>query len=180
MLNTNLSNIIIKRLLNHKLIDFRCKEDIKEKLINSLFIHEDFISTLEEKSLFQEIDPFLKNLIYENDHWDDAIIGYRETEKKSWNKNNTKIIDKIKDTAFLDKNMIIPYIHILDLSKNGYIKPHVDSIKFCGNIIATLSILSASILRLSHINEDAIIDVLIPPKSLYIINSHVHPCLNNR
>ncbi|CAK9298254.1 unnamed protein product [Gordionus sp. m RMFG-2023] len=97
MLNTNLSNIIIKRLLNHKLIDFRCKEDIKEKLINSLFIHEDFISTLEEKSLFQEIDPFLKNLIYENDHWDDTAL------------------------------------------------------------------------RLSHINEDAIIDVLIPPKSLYII-----------
>lgn len=27
-------------------------------------------------------------------------------------------------------------MHVLDLHENGYIKPHVDAVRFCGNTIA--------------------------------------------
>jgi hypothetical protein len=39
-------------------------------------------------------------------------------------------------------------VHVLDLHPEGYILPHVDSIKFSGGVVAGLSLLSTSIMRL--------------------------------
>ena len=45
---------------------------------------------------------------------------------------------------------------------------HIDSIKYCGNTIASVSLLSQSVLRLVYSTQ--CITVLLPWRSLYIIN----------
>ncbi len=68
---------------------------------------------------------------------------------------------------------MLPAVHVLDLSKEGYIKPHIDS-KFCGPRIAGLSLLSASVMRLKWKDEDDIfVDVLLQPRTLYILQDRV-------
>lgn len=96
----------------------------------------------EEEALFAEVDPYMKRLRYEFDHWDDvslmqvyintfssrqqqAIHGFRETERQKWYPDNKKIIDRVNATAFIGS--ILPHIHVLDLADKGVIKPHVDS-----------------------------------------------------
>jgi alkylated DNA repair protein alkB homolog 7 len=39
------------------------------------------------------------------------------------------------------------------LAEDGHIKPHVDSVRFCGNTIAGLSLLSDSVMRLIRTTE---------------------------
>jgi alkylated DNA repair protein alkB family protein 7 len=39
---------------------------------NDFLVVEDFISETEEASLLGEIEPYLKRLRYEKDHWDDV------------------------------------------------------------------------------------------------------------
>ena len=76
---------------------------------------------------------------------DDAIQGFRETERKLFNKENSVIIERIKtksfpkegerpqffglpDKLFTGKeSLTLPYTHILDLADFGFIKPHIDS-----------------------------------------------------
>jgi len=50
-------------------------DPVSEKHVSeSLFVYEDFISEDEERSLFDEVEPYLKRLKYEHDHWDDVSI----------------------------------------------------------------------------------------------------------
>ena len=57
-----------------------------------------------------------------------AIVGFRETERKNWNFLNTVTIDRMRETSFASsETRLLPYIHVLDLSEDGYIKPHIDS-----------------------------------------------------
>merc|ERR1712062_940424 len=49
--------------------------------------------------LMKEVEPHLKRLVYEKDHWDEAIVGFRETERKQWNQVNSVIIDKLRKAA---------------------------------------------------------------------------------
>ncbi|CAN0326924.1 unnamed protein product, partial [Phaeothamnion confervicola] len=38
--------------------------------------------------------------------------------------------------------------HAIDLAPEGFIKPHVDSVKFSGRVVAGLSLVSAAVMRL--------------------------------
>ena len=67
-------------------IEAKWNVDILNNLQISFKIIPDFINEEEELSLVKEVEPHLKRLVYEKDHWDEAIIGFRETEKKHWNK----------------------------------------------------------------------------------------------
>jgi alkylated DNA repair protein alkB family protein 7 len=58
-----------------------------------------------------------------------AIHGYRETERLTWNEANTKILDRVRQIAFPPHVAQLKYVHILDLDKNGYIKPHIDAVR---------------------------------------------------
>lgn len=58
-----------------------------------------------------------------------AIHGYRETERKQWNEQNTKVINRIRQKAFPPGMPQLSLVHVLDLTAEGWIKPHVDSIK---------------------------------------------------
>lgn len=100
-----------------------------------------------------------------------AIIAYREMEKSSWkNDMNTKLIDRIKKFCFTSGLVTLPHVHILDLAKHGVIKPHIDSIKFCGDVIGGLSLMSSSVMRLVHEDEKSLmVDVNLQRRSLYIM-----------
>ncbi|XP_048255619.1 alpha-ketoglutarate-dependent dioxygenase alkB homolog 7, mitochondrial-like [Haliotis rufescens] len=142
-------------------------EDI---LARDMIIHEDFLSAEEEKSLLDEVEPYMKRLRYEHDHWDDAIHGYRETERRKWNERNMTILQRVKDLAFPPGTPQLAYIHILDISKEGYIKPHVDAVRFCGNTIAGLNLLSSAVMKLVHEKDkDRFASILLRQRSLYIM-----------
>lgn len=58
-----------------------------------------------------------------------AILGYRETEKSTWNAANSEIIDRMKAVSFKDVAKPTDFVHVLDLQKDGEIKPHIDSVR---------------------------------------------------
>ena len=103
-----------------------CSETLG-KLSTSLRFYPEIISEEEEMSIFKEVQPYLKRLVYEKQHWDEAIVNFRETEKKHWNKHNEPLIQRIRQMAFKDDSKILPYVHVLDLAEDGHIKPHIDS-----------------------------------------------------
>ncbi|XP_046991552.1 alpha-ketoglutarate-dependent dioxygenase alkB homolog 7, mitochondrial isoform X1 [Schistocerca americana] len=145
-------------------------DDLKMRVAQNMIVIEDFVTEGEEKSLFEEVEPYMKRLRYEFDHWDDAIHGYRETERSNWNAANSVIIQRVREAAFPPGTPQLSLVHVLDLAEDGFIKAHVDSVRFCGNTIAGLSLLSDCVMRLVHTEDkSAIVDVLLRRRSLYIM-----------
>ena len=131
---------------------------------------DDFITKEEEQKLYDEVHSYLRKLRYEFDHWDNAIQGFRETERQTWSESNQKIIQRIRSYAFSDTAQHLEHVHVLDLSKDGHIKPHVDSVRFCGSTIAGVSLLSPCVFKLVHTNDDTMYaHCLVKPRSLYIM-----------
>jgi len=119
--------------------------------------------------MLDEVEPRLKTLRYEKSHWDDAIHFYRESERRQWSAYSMAILDRVRHAAFPPSSPHLPHVHILDLHKEGFIKPHIDSVRYCGDVVAGLSLLSDSIMRLRY-DEDRdglIVDFLLPRRSLY-------------
>ncbi|XP_039626425.1 alpha-ketoglutarate-dependent dioxygenase alkB homolog 7, mitochondrial [Polypterus senegalus] len=148
-------------------------------------IREDFISEEEERALLEELEPVLKRKRYEYDHWDDAIHGYRETERSQWNEKNSRVLQRVRDVAFPPGVKQLHLVHVLDLHRKGYIKAHVDSVKFCGSTIAGICLLSSSVMRLisKKIPTD-VVDLLLPRRCLYILRdearySYTHEILKD-
>ncbi|XP_052900077.1 alpha-ketoglutarate-dependent dioxygenase alkB homolog 7, mitochondrial [Anopheles moucheti] len=160
-------------------------EEDRETFSKDMRVMDQFVDEKEENSLLEEIEPYLKRLRYEFDHWDDAIHGYRETERKHWYPANRTILDRIVSVAF--DGTAMPYVHVLDLAEQGVIKPHVDSVRYCGNTIAGISLLSDSVMRLVRTNDEEQTneeyrqifsqdrhkkywaDILLPRRSLYVM-----------
>ena len=46
-------------------------------IASDFLVIKDFISEAEEESLFNEVEPYLKRLRYEQDHWDDVRISLK-------------------------------------------------------------------------------------------------------
>ncbi|GJQ80666.1 hypothetical protein Trydic_g9250 [Trypoxylus dichotomus] len=155
-------------------------------LLKSMSVHYDFITSKEEESIFNEIEPYLKRMRYQFDHWDDAIHGYRETERLQWNGNNRNILNRVRQLAFPPKVAQLKHVHILDLDKNGYIKPHIDAVRFCGDTIAGLSLLTDSVMRLVHDKHTHLYaDILLKRRSLYVMTGsarydYKHEILSNK
>uniref|UniRef100_A0A1A8FKS7 Alpha-ketoglutarate-dependent dioxygenase alkB homolog 7, mitochondrial n=1 Tax=Nothobranchius korthausae TaxID=1143690 RepID=A0A1A8FKS7_9TELE len=157
-------------LKNHHEFMVGSSRELLQKLSSQVEVRTGFITEEEEAALVQELEPGLKKKRYEFDHWDDAIHGYRETERLSWGPACEQILNRVRLVAFPEGSPLLGPVHILDLDKNGYIKPHVDSVKFCGSTIAGLSLLSDSVMRL--VKEDhpqEWLDLLLSRCSLYII-----------
>lgn len=144
--------------------------ELVQKLGSQVEVRTDFITEAEEAAFLRELDPGLKKKRYEFDHWDDAIHGYRETERLRWGAVCEEILNRVRSTAFPECSQLLGPVHVIDLDKSGYIKPHIDSVKFCGSTIAGLSLLSDSIMRL--VKEDTPsewLDLLLSRRSLYIL-----------
>ncbi|XP_037649405.1 alpha-ketoglutarate-dependent dioxygenase alkB homolog 7, mitochondrial [Sebastes umbrosus] len=144
--------------------------ELEKRLGSQVEVKTAFITEEEEEAFLLELEPGLKKKRYEYDHWDDAIHGYRETERARWGPACEEVLNRVRSVAFPEGSPLLGPVHILDLDKTGYIKPHIDSVKFCGCTIAGLSLLSDSIMRL--VKEDAAdewLDLLLPRRSLYIL-----------
>ncbi|KAL8164538.1 UNVERIFIED_CONTAM: Alpha-ketoglutarate-dependent dioxygenase alkB 7, mitochondrial [Gekko kuhli] len=129
-----------------------------------------FVGEGEEALLAAEVEPHLRRRPYQEQHWDGAIHRYRETEKSHWSPESLKILQRVRDVAFPPHVPQLAQVHVLDLDKTGYIKPHIDSVKFCGCTIAGLSLLSSSVMRLvSEQNPQDLLDLLLERRSLYIL-----------
>jgi hypothetical protein len=63
-----------KTLENTDYFDFHDKFDAEQmkNIVSSMIIHNDFLSVEEEQSVFAEVQPYMKKLRYEFDHWDDV------------------------------------------------------------------------------------------------------------
>ena len=116
-----------RQLISYEPESSEWNQDLRENLEISLKIIPNFITEKDEESLVKEVEPHLKRLVYEKNHWDEAIIKFRETERKNWNIANTKLIDHLRSTAFHPEDKQLPYVHVLDLAEDGHIKPHIDS-----------------------------------------------------
>lgn len=145
-------------------------ENLATQVERYFSINESFVSEDEQQILLKEIEKHFKGLRYEYDHWDEAIHGYRETEKSRWSSETQTILQRVRQAAFKPGASQLPLVHVLDLAENGYIKPHVDSIKFCGPTIAGISLISPSIMKLVKENDHSQwVKVLLRPGSLYIM-----------
>ncbi|NP_001161250.1 alkB, alkylation repair homolog 7 isoform X1 [Nasonia vitripennis] len=163
--SSNASSVPAKNNNNEEFTDW------KEKLHATMNVYENFITPEEEDSLLKDVGPYLKRLRYEYAHWDNMIHGYRETEFLKWNEDNVKIINKVREKAFPPGMPQLGLVHVLDLAEDGWIKPHVDSTRFCGEVIATISLLSDCIMRLTYVGHEKEYwdDFLIPRRSLYVM-----------
>ncbi|XP_054859627.1 alpha-ketoglutarate-dependent dioxygenase alkB homolog 7, mitochondrial [Eublepharis macularius] len=129
-----------------------------------------FLAEGEEALLAAEVEPHLRRRPYQEQHWDGAIHKYRETEKLHWSTESQEILRRVREAAFPPQVLQLAQVHVLDLDKTGYIKPHIDSVKFCGCTIAGLSLLSSSVMRLvSERNPQDWLDLLLERRSLYIL-----------
>lgn len=206
LLLTRLAHVKVQNLPEtcDKTFDFigNWPESEKDNLLSDMIIKNDFITQNEEDEIMKEIDPYLKRLKYEFDHWDDAIQGFRETERQKWYPDNKKILNRVLELAF-PKESVLPHVHILDLAEDGVIKPHVDSVRYCGTTIAGVSLLSDAVMRLVRIDEKEYkdnaeyrnqpsplgekgfyVDVLLKRRSLYIMShssryNFTHEVLSN-
>ena len=111
-----------------KLFESKSDESLRE-IRQSFTVIPDFVDSNEEGELLKEVEKVLKRIRYEQSHWDDAIHNYRETEHVKWNVNNSNIIERVRQVAFAQDAKHIKFVHILDVAKDGFIKPHVDSIR---------------------------------------------------
>ncbi|XP_062306787.1 alpha-ketoglutarate-dependent dioxygenase alkB homolog 7, mitochondrial [Osmerus eperlanus] len=154
----------------HEKLIFCSTAELFQELGGNVEVRTEFISEEEESAFMKELEQGLRKKRYEFDHWDDAIHGYRETERDRWGAMCTGVLERLRTVAFPKGSTLLGPVHVLDLDKAGYIKPHIDSVKFCGSTIAGLSLLSDSIMRLVKEDDAAQwLDLLLPRRSLYIL-----------
>nr|XP_047123394.1 alpha-ketoglutarate-dependent dioxygenase alkB homolog 7, mitochondrial [Hydra vulgaris] len=146
---------------------------LEQVLQRCLKIYEKFATEEEESFFDKEVSLSFRRKKYEYGHWDGAIEGFREVEKTIWSKECQLILDRVANKVFGDDiDSMQPFTHVLDLAKNGYIKPHTDSVKFCGSKIAGLCLLSSAVMRfVSSSNSKLSVDVLMPRYCLYVMSN---------
>ena len=153
-----------------KLIEVSDK--MKSQDVKGIKVWEDFITSDLENKFVNEIDKKISRISYQEGHWDNAIVGYRELEiqDRNWSEDITNVLSSLKLTAFNENDKCLSLTHILDLSEKGFIKPHVDSVKFCGRAIAGISLLSSSIMKfVNEEDENMWFKVILPRRSLYLM-----------
>jgi len=58
-----------------------------------------------------------------------AIVDYREMEKKEWSEKNKAIIQRMRELAFEPGMPQLEHVHVLDVLPEGCIKAHIDSVR---------------------------------------------------
>ncbi|KAL9181178.1 hypothetical protein ACHAXT_009983 [Thalassiosira profunda] len=167
----------------------------------SAAVYPNFLTEAEGKSLIKEASKRLKRRRFENGHWDSVITGYREVElsqdcSSPADQNDVplfaKVIERTRShiaTHHLTNNKLLwNPCHAIDLSADGELTAHVDSVKFSGEIVAGVSLLSDSIMRLrpsskewesdgnsQNIDDDTdkpegYVNLYLPQLSLYVLS----------
>ncbi|XP_054035281.1 alpha-ketoglutarate-dependent dioxygenase alkB homolog 7, mitochondrial [Dryobates pubescens] len=143
--------------------------ELERRLRGLALVRGGFLRPGEEAELLRELEPELSRRRYQFDHWDGAITGYRETERGRWGAAGRAVLSRMA-AAFPPARPPLPLVHVLDLHPRGEVRPHVDSVKFCGCTIAGLSLLSASVLRLEACGAPGLwLELLLEPGSIYVL-----------
>ena len=152
-------------------------------------VYKNFVSPSEGDVLVKDLMSRMKRRRYERGHWDSVISQYKETELSDALFTEPEIpnifhrVRRQLEANHLDYKPVqwLP-CHAIDLKKDGELNAHVDSIKFSGDLVAGLSLISSSIMRLipddgsdkedqakPNSNESGWIDLYLPPLSLYVL-----------
>lgn len=141
---------------------------MKSLLQRCFLLQKEFISEAEEALLVGELSRKLKSMRWSDGHFDDKICNYREfciSDLTAYPVLNDVIQTRI--AALMEGRKLLP-IHILELRKDGYIKPHIDNHNYSGKIIAGLSLKQDSLLTLSDPkNPSNSCSILLPRRSFY-------------
>lgn len=97
------------------------------------------------------------------------ITNYRETHVTSW---PTDVLDFLKPIIRRLEGLLPDtktQMHILHLSTDGEILPHLDNVDASGSCIVGISLGSSRVLRMEHVDDpDAFFEVLLPSGSVYL------------
>jgi alkylated DNA repair protein alkB family protein 7 len=137
------------------------------------------ITREEEQRLVDELEKPLRRRRLMRDHWDSVILHYREVEKRQWeDPRNADVVARVRSRVLellgLAPDLPCLPVHVIDLAAEGFIKPHVDSVKFSGGFVAGVSLLSPAIMRLRGEEGMAppasIVRMLLERRSLYVLS----------
>ncbi|KAH9103638.1 hypothetical protein AeMF1_020094 [Aphanomyces euteiches] len=141
---------------------------------NDLQVMEDVITCEEETLLANEASAQLRRRRYEVNHWDQVIINFKEMETVKWSSEAQQVLARVRALPIIPQDLeYFPAVHVIDLAEEGYIKPHVDSIKFSGQIVAGLNLLSPAVMRFQEENGESRIDLKLPRRSFYCMRGGV-------
>lgn len=153
---------------------------------SSAVVYTNALTQTEGDLITKEILSRMKRRRYEKGHWDAVIVNYKEVEMSDFSFDTPEIpniFHRVRQHLaehHLNSNPVewLP-CHAIDLKKEGELTAHVDSIKFSGDLVAGVSLLSPSIMRLvpddgtDEQNEasgaDGWVDLYLPPLSLYAL-----------
>jgi alkylated DNA repair protein alkB family protein 7 len=119
---------------------------------------------------------------YEKGHWDAVIIKYKETElfdESSLSTDSQSVLDRVREQLLHchfddDRKEQVTWLpcHAIDLHPAGELNAHVDSVRFSGDVVAGLSLMSPCIMRLKPEDNKASghVDLYLPPLSLYVLS----------
>jgi len=188
--------------------------------LSSAVVYPEAVSERETDALVQDIQLRMKRRRYEKGHWDAVITHHKEIEMPlpsevsiggggggahslsdlsvaAINRIRHQLEEKYFGPEGRTKDRLpIQWIpcHGIDLKKEGQLTAHVDSVRYSGLIVAGLSLLSSSIMRLrpaaeynnnddgtagkqhlyepkaSEAQDDRHVDLYLPPRSLYVLS----------
>jgi len=138
-----------------------------------LAIYRDVVTEAEEARLVREADRWLSKQRYQDGHFDNVIVGYRELQKpiRSFSSASQAILERVSSAVFAEETNLLP-LHLLDLRADGYISRHVDHIEYSGRYIVGMSLLSESIMTLHREgvgHEGVWLPMRLPRRSLYVL-----------
>lgn len=182
----------------------------------SAVVYPNIISESDEQNLISILETKFKRRRYEQGHWDSVIVKYREVELFDEEMDNLKSFlepirnfislqhgppDGIESTTATTNDEVAQSLyfsgdwlpcHAIDLHEDGSLNAHVDSVRFSGNLVCGLSLLSDSIMRLKPSTDNATnnydhsdardkpnilsnnnvqyVDMLLPTRSLYVLS----------
>ena len=115
-------------------------------ILENISVVQEVITERESQLLVSDCEKKLKRRRYEDGHWDGVIHSFREVTAVQWSAASLEILEKVKSLLTqsrpeLDGRPFLPP-HVLDLSAEGYMRPHVDSVIASGDVVAGLSLLS--------------------------------------
>lgn len=141
---------------------------IKSILQRCFLLQKEFITEAEEALLAGELSRKLKSMRWSDGHFDDKICNYREfciSDSSAYPVLNDIIQNRIVKLTL--GRQLLP-VHILELRKDGYIKPHIDNHNYSGKIIAGLSLKQDSLMTLSDPNNPSnSCSIVLPRRSFY-------------
>ncbi|EEC43287.1 predicted protein [Phaeodactylum tricornutum CCAP 1055/1] len=165
---------------------------------NSASVYREFITEAQEQTLIEELQAKLKRSRYQKGHWDAAIVDYRETEvideASTLSVEFRGVLERVRAQILARHLMhkhqsVAPELlwlpcHCIDLKKEGELNAHVDSVRFSGDIVAGLSLMSSSIMRLREEKQELVssqrkqtkdepyVDLFLQERSLYVLEGY--------